>query len=80
MFKQHYLITFLCILIWGCEHQPESWEGEILEQPRTKLLVSELLKGDAQELLDMSFFCPTLLGQPGKRIIFRHNQFIRGCP
>lgn len=66
MFKQRYLITFLCILIWGCEHQPESWEGEILEQPRTKLLVSDLLKGDAQELLDMSFFAQPSWASPAK--------------
>lgn len=46
---------FLTLLAFSC-HRPSEWNGSVLTQPRDVLTVDELLKGETQPLIDMSYF------------------------
>ena len=47
---------FLIVLIYACQLSPPEWEGPVLSQAREYLTVEELVAGEAQPLVDMSFF------------------------
>jgi hypothetical protein len=49
-------IIFLLVFVYGCQPTPPDWAGPVLSQPRQHLSTAELLSGESQPLIDMSFF------------------------
>ena len=47
---------FLIFLLYSCQNRPAEWNGSILTQPRENLTVEELVEGNTQSLIDMSYF------------------------
>jgi CubicO group peptidase (beta-lactamase class C family) len=46
----------LISLVSSCQVRPMEWDGPVLAQPRNHLTVEELVGGEAQSLIDMSYF------------------------
>ena len=56
MLKETLLCSLLLLLLSSCQEKPSPWNGPTLTQVREHLTADELLSGQAQPLLDMSFF------------------------
>lgn len=51
------VVSLACLLgSGGCTQEIEPWNGPVLTEPRNQLTVAQLVDGDLQDLLDMSFF------------------------
>ncbi|TPE42407.1 serine hydrolase domain-containing protein [Pontibacter mangrovi] len=46
----------LVFLVYSCQSRPSQWNGPVLGQPRNHLTVAELVEGETQPLIDMSYF------------------------
>lgn len=47
---------WLIFLVYSCQKRPLEWSDASLTQPREKLTVEELVEGNTQPLMDMSYF------------------------
>ena len=54
--KVHLIVALFVLLLSSCKDKPIPWDGPVLVQPRNHLTVTALLNGNAQPLLDMSYF------------------------
>ena len=59
------LIT-LITLVLSCQSRPPQWKGAVLTQPRAHLTLDELLAGEEQPFIDMSFFAKPEWAKPAK--------------
>lgn len=73
----HFIL--LLVLVLSCQIKPSKWNGSVLVQPRDYLIVEQLLEGDNQPFIDMSYFSKPLWASEVKHafigtIIFQETE------
>lgn len=56
------ILLTLTFFIHACQMAPKKWEGPTLTMPRQYLTVDDLIRGEPQALIDMSFFAKPTWG------------------